>query len=268
VPWKLVLTGMLTRRSDQRLEDFQVAALLGTRAFDAPWSPPDGEATTRLGAVGPGDQTAMMPGVVGVGAIGDETRVIKPTRTITETKKRPKATSRVWAAAVVVAVLGIGSFFIFGSSPRNPPPVTTTKPPVTTTTVLAGTAALNALTSQVLAGETAGNVDNASGQAIMQQARFAQADYTSGKTKQAANDLELADSAIANGITNGTIGPTEGQLLQGDLALLAGTLNLSSAVAPPTTTSTTSTTTTTLPSFGNGNGNGNGNDNGNGNGNG
>ena len=98
-------------------------------------------------------------------------------------------------------------------------------------------------------------------------AGLAQAAYVAGKTQQAAIDLELAASAIQNGVSNHLIGPVEGQLLQSDLALFAGALGLSSAVTTTTTststttTSTTTTTTTTLPGspFGNGNGNGNGN---------
>ena len=260
VPWKLVLTGMLTQRPDQRLEDFQVAALLATRTFDAPWLLTDSDITTKLGATGRGDHTAMMPGMVGIGVRGDETHVIKPARTVAGPKNHFKRIARASTAVVVTAVLALGLFFALGSSPKKPHATTTTKPPVTTTTVLAGTAALNALDSQVLAGESAGNVDTASGQAISQQAALAQTDYTSGKTRQAVNDLVLAASAISNGILNHTIGPTEGQLLQSDLGLLAGALNLSSAVTPPTTSTTTTTTTTTaFPSFGPGNGNGNGN---------
>jgi len=271
VPWKLVLTGMLTQRADQRLEGFEVAALLATRAYDAPWSPPDSDITTQLGATEHGDNTAMMPGVVGIGPMGDETRVIKPTRTIVESKKRFKWSTQASVAIAVVVALGIGLYFLLGSNPAKPPSTTTTRPPTTTTTVLAGTAALKALESQVLAGESAGNVDAASGQTITQEAGLAQTEYTAGKTRQAASDLQLASSAISNGILNHTIGRVEGQLLQSDLGLLASSLNLSSAVATTTTTSTTTSTTTTsttsttttttipAPPIGNGNGNGNGN---------
>ena len=264
VPWKLVLTGMLAQRPDQRLRDFEVAALLATRAYDAPWIPLDGDVTSVLNAVDPSDHTAMMPGVVGAGMMGDETRVNAPTPMRSgATKKRPLVSNTGVTTLIVLAIvaaLGLGGYLLFKPSPaKSPPSTTTTKPPpTTTTTVLAGTAALNALKSQVLAGVAAGNVDATSGETITQQAAFAQADYTAGRTPQAANDLQLAASAISNGLLNHTIGPTEGQLLQTDLALLASALNLSSAVAPPTTTSTT----TTSPGFNAppGNGNGNGND--------
>jgi serine/threonine protein kinase len=260
VPWKLVLTGMLTPRADQRLEDYQVAAFLATSAYDAPLPPLDGDMTTRLDSADRGDRTAMMPGVVGVAGEGDATRVITRARPLVKTKRRLRASSLAVGAIALAAVLGIGLYFAFSSSPVKPPVTTTTEPPTTTTTVLAGTAALKALESQVLAGESAGNVDAASGQVITRAASQAQSDYTAGNTSQAISDLQLASSAISNGISNHTIGPVEGQLLQSDLGLLAGALNLSSAVT--TTTTTTSTTTTTTvpgPPFGIGSGNGIGN---------
>ncbi|MGC1419457.1 MAG: serine/threonine-protein kinase [Acidimicrobiales bacterium] len=268
VPWKLVLTGMLTHRPDQRLEDFHVAALLATVAYDAPWSVPDDDVTSRVSVSGTGSNTVMMPAVAGAAVTGDETRIIKPTRTVVDTKKPFKWGSRVLLPIVVVAAIGLGLYFALASSPTKSPPTTTTRPPVTTTTILAGTAALNALKSQVLAGETAGNLDAASGQTITQQAGFAQADYTAGKTQQAVVDLQTVAGTIASGVSNHTIGPVEGQLLQSDLQLLAGALNLSSVVTTTTTTTSTTSTTTTVPTIGNGNGNGNGPGNGNGNGNG
>ncbi len=251
---------MLTPRADQRLEDYQVAAFLATSAYDAPLPPLDGDMTTRLDSADRGDRTAMMPGVVGVAGEGDATRVITRARPLVKTKRRLRASSLAVGAIALAAVLGIGLYFAFSSSSVKPPVTTTTEPPTTTTTVLAGTAALKALESQVLAGESAGNVDAASGQVITRAASQAQSDYTAGNTSQAISDLQLASSAISNGISNHTIGPVEGQLLQSDLGLLAGALNLSSAVT--TTTTTTSTTTTTTvpgPPFGIGSGNGIGN---------
>jgi serine/threonine protein kinase len=242
VPWKLVLTGMLNHRPDERLEDHQVSALLATPAYDAPWLASESDLTTQHRVREPGDNTTMMPGVVGVGVKGEETSVIKATRSAPVAKKTFNWNVAIVAAVIVVALLGVGLFFLVGSSPGKSPPTTTTRPPKTTTTFRAGAAALNALKSQVRAGETAGNVDAASGQTITQEAGFAQAAYTEGKTKQAASDLELAAGAIANGILNHTIGRIEGQLLQSDLGLFASALNLSSAVT--STTSTTSTTTT------------------------
>lgn len=65
VPWKLVLTGMLDRRPDQRLNGAQVAAMLSTEVFYAPWTATDTEATQLLSSVVlPYDLTALTPGVV------------------------------------------------------------------------------------------------------------------------------------------------------------------------------------------------------------
>lgn len=243
VPWKLVLAGMLAQHPDERLEDHQVSALLATPAYDALWIPQASDITTHHSVTEPRDNTSMMPGVVGAGTRGDETSVVAATRTAPVVKKPLNWIYVAVAAVVVVAALLVGFLLLKGPSPAKSSTTTTTSPPKTTTTVRAGTAAFNALKSQVHAGEAAGNVDAASGRTITQEASLAQADYTVGNTKQAASDLELAAGAISNGLLNHTIGQVEGQLLQSDLGLLASALNLSSAVT--TTTSTSSTTSST-----------------------
>jgi serine/threonine protein kinase len=261
VPWKLVLTGMLTLRPDQRLQDRDVAAILATTAYDTPWQGLDSDVTTRVPVARTDDRTSFMPGGTGPRPGADETQIVRPVPTPSERTSRFPTGYRALAYAVVVlAVLGAGSFFLFDSGPGPVATTTTTtsKPPSTTTTAPPGGAAFDALKSQVLAGEAAGNVDGASGQTIVQQATAAQTAFAAGETQQATIDLELAESAIANGISNHLIGPVEGQVLQSDLQLFAGALGLSSAVTTTTTTSsttTTSTTTTTLPGapFGNGN---------------
>jgi serine/threonine protein kinase len=257
VPWKLVLTGMLTLRPDQRLKDLEVSAILSTIAYDAPWLGLDSDVTTRVRPSRSGDRTAFMPGGDGRRE-GDETQVRKSGVATPTSISRFPFRLRVLAVLGALAILGVGSYFLFGSGPG--PTTTTTKPPATTTTTPPGGAALNALKSQVLAGEAEGNIGTASGQTIVQQATLAQTAYATGKTQQAAIDLELAESAITNGVSNHLIGPVEGQVLQSDLELFAGALNLNSAVTTTTTTSSTTTTTTTTttfpgPPFGNGNGN-------------
>jgi serine/threonine protein kinase len=263
VPWKLVLTGMLTIRPDQRLKDTDVSAILSSSAYDAPWLGADSDITTRLRTSRLDDRTAFMPGSGGPSG-ADQTQVTKAVAPIPVADKRP--TSRVrtlWPAALVaLIVLGAGSYFLFDSGPGGTTTTTTTKPPATTTTTAPpGGAALNALKGQVLAGESAGNVGSASGQTIVQQASAAQTAYAAGESQQATIDLELAESAINDGVSNHLIGPVEGQVLQSDLQLFAGALGLSSAVTTTTTSSTTTTSTTTTttpgPPFGNGNGNGN-----------
>ena len=251
-PWRLVLSGMLSHDPEERLKGTEVAALLATSAYDAQLTVADSDITTPLRA-GSADRTEMMPGLVISNARDDETRVIQPLSATAPPRSR-KWLARAGAALGLAAVMGV-AFYLSASSPptKHHPP--TTIAPTTTTTVLAGTAALQALQSQVNAGEVAGTINRASGDAITQPAFAAQSAYTTGLTKSAANDLELAASAISGGVLNHTIGPVEGQLLQEDLALLATALNLSSAVTPPTTTTTTTTTPVLtippFPSFGN-----------------
>jgi eukaryotic-like serine/threonine-protein kinase len=238
-PWKVVLTGMLTQLPDQRLEAGQVSDLLGTHAYDAPWVPSKDK-------VSASDNTVAVTAAAGVGARRDETSVMQATRTVPASKNSFYWGWVVLGAVLVAAALGVGLFFLLGSSHEKSSPPSTTRPAKTTTTLLtgsAGTAALKALKSQVRAGETAGNVDSASGQIITQEAGLAQAAYTEGKTKQAGDDLLLVSDAISNGLSNHTIGQVEGQLLQSDLALLADALNLSSVVTTTSSTSTSSTTT-------------------------
>jgi serine/threonine protein kinase len=260
VPWKLVLTGMLTLRPDQRLKNLEVSAILATSAYDARWLGTDSDITTRVPTSRTDDRTAFMAGAEGRRG-ADETQVLKSAAMPPPSGSRFPSRNILMAALVVLAVLGVGSYYLFASGPGTVTTTTTTKPPPTTTTTTApGGAALNALKSQVLAGETAGNVDAASGQTLVQQATLAQEAFASGQTQQATIDLELAESAITNGVSNHLIGPVEGQVLQSDLGLFAGALDLSSAVTTTTTTSSTTTTTTTSttfpsPTFGNGNGN-------------
>lgn len=251
-PWRLVLTGMLSHEPAERLGGAEVSALLATSAYDGPRVLPDSDITTPL-RTGLADRTQMMPGAVNTGANDDETRIIQPLSTMSPSNSR-KWYRRVGAFVGLAAVVGVALYASASSPPAKLHPPTTVAP-TTTTTVLAGTAALQALQSQVNAGEVAGTINRASGDGITQPAFAAQSAYTTGATKTAANDLELAASAISGGVLNHSIGPVEGQLLQEDLALLATALNLSSAVTPPTTTTTTTTTPSltfpTFPSFGN-----------------
>ncbi|MBW4078446.1 MAG: serine/threonine protein kinase [Acidobacteria bacterium] len=258
IPWRLVLAGMLSHQPEERLKGSEVAALLASSAYDAPTPVPDSDITTQLSA-GVVERTQMMPGVVLSGAALDDTRVVQHSPTVQPRPRVNKWYPRLGGLVGLAAVMGV-AFYLSASSPPLKHPPTTTSPP-TTTTVLAGTAALQALQSQVNAGEVAGTINRASGDAITQPAFAAQSAYTTGATKTAATDLALASSAISGGVLNHTIGPVEGQLLQEDLALLASALNLSSAVTPPTTTTTTTTSPTltipTFPSFGNPGGPGN-----------
>jgi hypothetical protein len=157
VPWKLVLTGMLTHRPDQRLEDFQVAALLATRCLRRPMVPPDGDVTINLGATRErrqhGDDAGRRWAVAG------------RHRGRRDARHTPTRTDRCDQETLQMELTGAGGIrcrrsgwasdfsLLLGSKPAKSPTHDHFRPPTTTTTVLAGTAALNALKSQVLAGE-------------------------------------------------------------------------------------------------------------------
>ncbi|HEY5121894.1 MAG TPA: serine/threonine-protein kinase [Acidimicrobiales bacterium] len=264
--WRLALSGMLDRRPEQRLSGTQVAALLSTSAFDAPWVPLDSDLTTNLAAMDQGDRTAMLPGaVVAAALVGDETGVTQAPRPPGQASPVVFKRGRVAVGAVALVVLGVGLFFAFDSGGVVKHPgttttqhATTTSPPTTTTTVALGTRALSILVNDVTNGESSGGVDTSTGQTIIQQATMAVSDYSTRNTVQAASDLQQAALAIANGIQSSAVAPDQGAVLQSDLNTLANTLNLSAASTPPATTST-STTTTVFPGNGNGNGQGNGN---------
>ena len=265
-PWRLALSGMLDRQPDQRLGAAEVAALLSTSAFDAPWVAVDGDVTTNLSALDHHDRTAMMPGaVVAAALVGDETRLVSPQGTAVAPPRRSWRKwplSRTVPGALAFVALVVGLFFIFNSGGGLPHPSTTTtsstttSSTTTTTTVPLGTAALSKLINDVASGQATGGIDSASGHVIAQQATKALTDYGAGNTVQAANDLQQAALAIANGTQSGTIAPDQGAVAQSDLAALATVLHLSAASTPPPTT--TSTTTTIPPGPGNGFGNGNG----------
>jgi hypothetical protein len=259
VPWKLVLSGMLDHRPENRPDGGQVAALLSTSAFDAPWIVADSDETTRLAAVAAHDGTMLMPGAVALA--GDETHIVKPLQRAAPVKWKVPSWWPVAAVVAAVVVLAIILFAVLGGG--TGPTTTTTHRTTTTvaptTTIPLGQPELATLTSDVANGEKNHNIDHASGQTVTQEAGLAQSDYASGNKVTAANDLQQAAVAIANGMATGSIAQDEGVVLQSDLSVLASALNLASAVIPPSATTTTTTTTTTVPTGpGNGNGNGNG----------
>lgn len=262
--WRLALSGMLDRRPEQRLSATQVAALLSTSAFDAPWVTLDSDLTTNLSALNPDDRTAMLPGaVVAAALVGDETRVTQAPRAPASPPRLELTRSRIAAGVVAFVALGVGLFFAFDSGGAVKHPSTTTTQlatttsttSTTTTTVPLGTRALSILVNDVTNGQSSGGVDSSTGQTIIQQATLAVSDYSAANTVQAANDLQQAALAIADGVQSSAIAPDQGAVLQSDLNTLANVLNLSAASTPPATTST-STTTTVFPGNGHGNGNG------------
>ena len=85
VPWKLLLSGMLDHRPDQRLGGDEVAALLRTTPFRAPWACSRSPVTDRMAPTVPNDLTALAPGagataILGSGSVtgADDTRTSPP----------------------------------------------------------------------------------------------------------------------------------------------------------------------------------------------
>lgn len=239
VPWKLILSGMLDHRPDQRLDCAQVAALLATSAFWAPWQPLNNDVTERLSSVAPYDLTALMPGAGATAAlVGDQTLIANRAPRRVKPVRRPR---RWWLAPsglVAVAALIVVLIFLLGSNPSNHPSPTTTQPSVTTTstTVLTSSTALATLVNDLATGQAAGNIDIGSGQEISRQAVQALTDEAAGNSNQAQSDLQQAATTVVSGLQSGSITPREAATLQRDISALAGALGLS---APSSTTSTT-----------------------------
>jgi serine/threonine protein kinase len=261
-PWRLLFNGMLDHQPEQRLDGVQVAALLSSPVYSTPWQPSSRDVTESLAAVAADDRTSLMPGVVApMGEAGENTLIASAVRRSTATR----LTRRGWlvgsglaaaAAAVIVALI-----FLLGTSPQSPPTTTTTHATTTTTTTSTTTttiptdsSALTSLVSDLTSGQSAGDIDNGSAQAVSQQAGNALLDEAAGNSTMAANDLQQAATTIANGVQSGLISESEGSTLQDDLTNLAAALG----VTAPSSTTTTTPGPPGNPGHGHGNGHGNG----------
>jgi serine/threonine protein kinase len=268
VPWKIIFSGMLDHRPDQRLSGRDVAALLASSPYSAPWSPSASDredATYDLTALAPAaDMTVVAGAAAIVGA--DATQISRP-----PSKKSPhrqpawRPTKTVIGAVAALAVIGIGLGFWLVPAPKHDPTHHKTH---ATTTIPSESTALSTLVSDMARAQSAGRMGPAAEQSIANDAEQALANNTAGNIAQAGKDLQEAETTIVNGIQGGTITEAEGLQLLHALSVFSTSLGVS---IPPTTTTTTTTststtttttTTTTLPGFGgfgNGNGNGNGN---------
>lgn len=262
VAWRLVLIGMLDHDVERRLSGADVAALLATSAFAAPWQP-SGEDATSPHPSTPYDLTALMPGVVtaalidpdatlatasatGSRASADAT-IVARSQLKSKPKTPPRSTigSRRWwlttAAVVALVGLGVGLALALGTPAKKSPPTSTTHATTTTTTTTTtlpnasnASNAIAALVSDMELGQAAGSIDPGSEQSIAQQAEQALADQSAHHLSQASNDLNQAATTVANGVDSGMITSAEGQTLLNDLTALATALG----VTPPTTTTT------------------------------
>jgi serine/threonine protein kinase len=246
VPWKLVLSGMLDHRPDQRLSGAEAAALLDSSPLSVPWTPPGTPDSGHRAPATPHDLTSLAPGPVATALLApDSTRVLDSAPSASSARTQ----SRRWIAGVLGALLFVvvcvGLLVGLGSSTGDPTrPGAATRPPgtsttssstTTTTTVPDAPTALAALVRDVTSGVTAGTVDSGSSQVITSSAEQAVTSEAAAQPNQAADDLQQAATTIANGVQSGVMTAGEGATLQTDLATLASALGLSSAAAPPTT---------------------------------
>ncbi len=262
VPWRLLLSGMLDHRPDERLSAEEVAALLVTAPFHQPWVAAERDATDRMARTAALDLTALAPESPATALIeGLTVNTALSSSVLRLTRARGR-----WLALIVglvLAALVVALWFALGSNPPSPQhhagagtktdrsatsttlasttttpsttTTTTTSTTTTTTTLPSSSSALAALLGDVGSFETAGNIDKGSAQAISGAAEQAVSDEGAAKPSQAANDLQQAATAIQAGQQKGTISPSAAMTLQQDLDALAATLGLSAASTPPTT---------------------------------
>jgi eukaryotic-like serine/threonine-protein kinase len=264
VAWKILFSGMLDHRPDQRLTGREVTALLATSPYSAPWTPSAAhrdDATYDLTALAPAaDVTMVGSSAAMTGA--DVTRVSAPPTTRAP-HRRPAWRSAKTAVGTLVAlaVIGIGlGFWLTPSPPRDP------KRTTTTTTMPSASTALTSLVSDMARAQSAGRMGPGAEQSIASSAEQALANNSAGNITQAGNDLQKAETTIVNGIQGGTIANAEGIQLLHALSVLSNSLGVAippttttTTTTSTTTTTTTSTTTTTLPFPGGPGGFGNGN---------
>jgi serine/threonine protein kinase len=248
VAWKILFSGMLDHRPDQRLTGREVTALLATSPFSTPWAPSSAnqdDATYDLTALALGSDVTMVGGpVAAVGA--DATRVTSPpSKNVPRREPAWRSAKTAIGALIALAVIGVGlGFWLTPSPPRDPKRTTTT-----TTTMPSASTALASLVSDMARAQSAGRMGPGAEQSIASSAEQALANNTAGNITQAGNDLQQAETTIINGIQAGTITEAEGIQL---LHALSGLSNSLGVAIPPTTTTTTTTstttTTTTIPS--------------------
>jgi serine/threonine protein kinase len=239
VPWKLLLSGMLDHRPDQRLDGAGVSALLAAPVYAIPWTAAPAQ-TERVGAV-PLDLRALASGQ-------PHTATLAPAEPAPPTRTTRRGVWAVGLLALLALVAGVT--YALAHKPASPPPLahqtstTSTTPPTTSTSTTSTTiptapSALAGLVQDVTSGVDAGTVNPGLGQQLTALAQQAVTDEAGGNAQQAADDLQQAATLIATGEQNNGIASSEAPVLQGDLSTLASTLGLPAASTPETTTTTT-----------------------------
>ncbi len=252
VAWKLILTGMLDHRPEQRLQSAEVASLLATPPFRAPWNLDESSPTEQLTTTLPHDLTALAPTTTAI-LTGRESETLQATPPHVSQPRHNQWVKVAALLALVASGLFVGWLLGNGTSPTTghhpvqsvtnpvrhssttlaPATAKTTSP--TVTTIPNAATALAALVRDVASGVAAGSVGPKAGQSVANQAQKAVTDESAGNATQAATDLQQAATTISDGVQNGKITPAQGVTLQTDLSRLAALLGLAQALTPPTT---------------------------------
>jgi eukaryotic-like serine/threonine-protein kinase len=248
VSWKLLLSGMLDHRPDQRLTGAEAGALMRSSAFQSPWAPspvsPDSTTSTQL------DLTSLAASATSTETLGGQTTIVSPVVLAAHAPhRRPPARRGAFAgvrwrsprvaaiAAVLVLGLVLGLVLSGGGPPsrgiNDPSAPTTTAAPTTTTTVFRAPRALGTLVQDVATGVSSGTIDAPDGQNITNQAEQAITDIAAGNAAKAATDLQNASTVLVNGTQNGTITSGEAAVLGRDLTSLAAALGISVTTTQP-----------------------------------
>jgi len=250
-PWKMLLGAMLEARPESRPTSGEVASLLATPAFEAPWQPAIFVPPTEMGA---SDETRVVSNETRVLA-GGRPSVIDPDQTVRAPTGRgpapvPEGRRVPWVVPTAIAILALLALWWL-TSVLNPasPPVTTSTTSTTAPSVSSGSRALTTLLNDLNSSQSAQTLDAASAQAVAADAQKALTDATARNFANVQSDLQAAATTLGNAQQSGLASPSAFTLLQGDLAALATSLG----VTPPTTTTTP---VVSVPPPGHGHGNG------------
>ena len=251
VPWKLVLSGMLDHRPDQRLDGAETAALLATPAFTAPWDPSAHSEADHRSQTVPLDLMALAPEAGATMRIATEkTRVVSSESSARPIRRRSRRWWRVVVAAISIGGLVVGLGFGLGLIPtthrhsttasthgpttRRPKTAARTASTTTTTSIVPTTipnapSALAALVRDLASATEAGTITSGTAQSISGPAQQAVSDVAAGRPNQAASDLQHAAQAITNAVQDGSVSRQDGTVLETDLSTLATVLGLNAA---------------------------------------
>lgn len=266
IPWKTLLRSMLDHDPLQRPRAEEVSAMLLSSAYDAKWEPPvasavdpaatqvlagpgiaskSAEVTQVVGGAGrapiESDVTSIAQGRNGATSNNDDHTIIIPPFLVANVSKRV-TTWKVAAAGVVIIALLAGTlaYGLSSDNAKTPPttPIaktTTTSLPPTTTTPTVSTSALTSLLSDLASAVNSGAIDPGTSQSIYDQALKAITDSSAGNLAPAANDLQQANTSVANAVQDGSLSSQVGQTLQRDLTTLAASLGLTTLTTVPST---------------------------------